>query len=228
MSGHEHHHHLNAEITTVASTTAASVHAGHDAHAGHDSAAGLIDHGAMTHDSMMKMYFHFGLGDTLLFKSFVLNSSLDLWNACAIFFLIAVLYEGLKSLRERLLRRSYASSSSYHVATIDRLMDGGLNDTTSNVGGTGNTSPGESHLVGDASYSAGHHRLRRGCRMFSWPHVIQSSLHVLQVAISYTLMLGFMTFNVCLCFAILVGAGVGYFLFCWHKMSYESATEHCH
>ena len=59
-------------------------------------------------------------------------------------------------------------------------------------------------------------------------HLYQSILHVLQVAISYTLMLAFMTFNVCICFAILIGAGVGYFIFFKRKLPYEFINEHCH
>ena len=64
--------------------------------------------------------------------------------------------------------------------------------------------------------------------MLSVPHVVQSLLHILQVAVSYTLMLGFMTFNGWLCISILAGAGFGYFVFCWRKLTLVDVTEHCH
>ena len=38
-------------------------------------------------------------------------------------------------------------------------------------------------------------------------HILQSFLHIIQVAVSYSLMLVFMTFNVWLCLALCIGAG---------------------
>jgi hypothetical protein len=37
-----------------------------------------------------------------------------------------------------------------------------------------------------------------------------------------------MTYNVYLCVAVVVGAGVGYFLFGWYKSTAVDITEHCH
>uniref|UniRef100_A0A8C4WTP7 Copper transport protein n=1 Tax=Eptatretus burgeri TaxID=7764 RepID=A0A8C4WTP7_EPTBU len=67
-----------------------------------------------------------------------------------------------------------------------------------------------------------------GQRMFSWPHLLQTSLQVLQVATSYVLMLLFMTYNGFLCIAILLGSGTGYFVFSWKKAIVVDITEHCH
>ncbi|XP_022213495.2 LOW QUALITY PROTEIN: uncharacterized protein LOC111068359 [Drosophila obscura] len=55
-------------------------------------------------------------------------------------------------------------------------------------------------------------------------HMAQTFLHMLQVLISFLLMLVFMSFNVWLCSAVLLGAGVGYFLF--FPLS-NSVQEHC-
>lgn len=55
-------------------------------------------------------------------------------------------------------------------------------------------------------------------------HLYQTFLHVLQVFISFLLMLVFMTFNVWLCVAVLLGAGVGYFIFCAFS---SRINEHC-
>lgn len=64
--------------------------------------------------------------------------------------------------------------------------------------------------------------------MLSINHLLQTLLHVLQVTLSFLLMLIFMTYNVWLCLMVVLGAAVGYFLFCWKKSVIVDVTEHCH
>jgi copper transporter 1 len=64
--------------------------------------------------------------------------------------------------------------------------------------------------------------------MLSVMHFYQTGLHMIQMVLSYFLMLIFMTYNVWLCLAVVVGAGVGYFLFGWKKSVIVDVTEHCH
>uniref|UniRef100_T1H6C0 Copper transport protein n=1 Tax=Megaselia scalaris TaxID=36166 RepID=T1H6C0_MEGSC len=64
--------------------------------------------------------------------------------------------------------------------------------------------------------------------MISWNHLYQTLLHIFQVTLSFLLMLIFMTYNVWLCLAVVLGAAVGYFLFCWKKSVIVDVTEHCH
>ncbi|CAG0885180.1 unnamed protein product [Cyprideis torosa] len=59
-------------------------------------------------------------------------------------------------------------------------------------------------------------------------HLIQTGLHMLQILVSYVLMLIFMTYNVWLCLAVILGAGCGYFIFGWKKNYMVDITEHCH
>lgn len=59
-------------------------------------------------------------------------------------------------------------------------------------------------------------------------HCFQTFLHVVQLVVSYFLMLIFMTFNIWLCLAVLIGAAIGYFLFGWKKCVVVDVTEHCH
>ena len=47
----------------------------------------------------------------------------------------------------------------------------------------------------------------------SWAHVTQTLLHVLQVTLGYLFMLTVMTYHVLLGVAIVLGAGLGYFIF---------------
>ena len=59
-------------------------------------------------------------------------------------------------------------------------------------------------------------------------HFFQSILHLIQVTLSFLLMLIFMTYNTWLCLAVVFGAATGYFLFGWKKAISISITEHCH
>ena len=54
-------------------------------------------------------------------------------------------------------------------------------------------------------------------QMLSFPHLLQTVLHIIQVVISYFLMLIFMTYNGYLCIAVAAGAGTESFLFSWQK-----------
>jgi copper transporter 1 len=65
-------------------------------------------------------------------------------------------------------------------------------------------------------------------RMISLMHTWQTTLHIVQVILSYFLMLIFMTYNVWLCLAVVLGAGAGYFFFGWKKSLVVDITEHCH
>ena len=65
-------------------------------------------------------------------------------------------------------------------------------------------------------------------RICNWHHLLQTFLHVVQVTISYFLMLIFMTYNVWLCLAVALGAGFGYFVFGWKLNKVVDIYEHCH
>lgn len=64
--------------------------------------------------------------------------------------------------------------------------------------------------------------------MTSGMHIYQTFLHIVQVTLSFLLMLIFMTYNVWLCSGVVIGAAVGYFLFGWRKSVIVDITEHCH
>ncbi|XP_017039330.1 CUF1-dependent copper transporter 1 [Drosophila ficusphila] len=83
--------------------------------------------------------------------------------------------------------------------------------------------PPTHHHVQQDGQTAGEPRIR----LKAWcsrMHLLQTLLHVLQVLISFLLMLVFMTFNVWLCLAVLLGAGVGYYAFCAFG---TRVNEHC-
>ncbi|ETN58243.1 high affinity copper transporter [Anopheles darlingi] len=58
-------------------------------------------------------------------------------------------------------------------------------------------------------------------------HIVQSLLHLVQVIVSYLLMLIVMTYNYWLCLAVVLGAMCGYYVFGWVRNSSVDPTEHC-
>ena len=170
-----------------------------------------IDHSAhgshmtSSHDMMnMMMYFHTGVMETVLFEDCMTKTKGGMAAACIIVFVVAILYEGLKFLREVLLQRSLMAQAP-HVYMDSKTSGISQEQIVIQTGNMSTTS-----------------------RMFSVAHIQQTVLHVIQVFISYCLMLVFMTYNVWLCMAVVLGAGFGYFLFGWRRAMVVDANEHCH
>jgi copper transporter 1 len=175
-------------------------------HASMDHSEHTVDHSAVDHSSHglddghgMKMYFYFSSNATILFEGWTVHSWQGMLGSCLAVFIMAALYEGLKVGREHLLRRS-------NVLIRYNTMPVPSSDSTLMT---------ETHKTAST-------------RMCSGPHFIQSILHVLQVILSYFLMLIFMTYNVWLCLSVASGAGFGYFLFSWKRAIVVDVNEHCH
>ncbi|RWS07251.1 hypothetical protein B4U79_06998 [Dinothrombium tinctorium] len=213
-------------------------HGAHDDHASYHTvtptSGGVSNHGSdhsshpmpmMVHH-MMKMYFHTDFGDTLFFENWVLNNAWQTIVACLLLFILAALYEGLKSYREYLYRQR-KQAPCYPVSVLQFESANGTGDQTTNTSGCANAGgcgDGSTFRRQSSLYAANRIFYKR---MLNSHHIVQSLLHVLQVAVSYTLMLAFMTFNIWICLAILAGAGLGYFLFCWRRFNSVDITEHC-
>ncbi|XP_785308.1 high affinity copper uptake protein 1 [Strongylocentrotus purpuratus] len=150
-------------------------------------------------DMMMQMTFYLSTKVTILFEQWAVNSVGGLIGSCIAVFVLAMFYEGLKVGRELLLRRSVVNVR-YHSQQISKGSETFLTET---------------HNAGEA-------------QLLSWGHVIQTLLHVVQVTLSYFLMLIFMTYNGYLCIAVVMGAGTGYFIFGWKKAIVVDINEHCH
>lgn len=200
MTGMTHDHHMHHNST------------GMDMGSGHDHGSGGMGHdmgddmGHGMHMSMngsdecgngMAMFFHTGNCEYILFEGLQTKSVAGMVGACIVIFCLAVLYEGLKVLREYLLKRALVSGSKYQEVTIGTK---GLSDP----------------------------QVKSRLSMISGSHLTQTLLHVIQVFVSYCLMLVFMTYNVWLCIAVLLGAGAGYFFFGWKRAVVVDINEHCH
>lgn len=200
---------LQAILTTV--LAAATVGPSHSHHGSHVSSSQTVDHAAMDmghgggggHDMHdmggMQMYFHVGVAETILFKEWSVSTVGGMLGSVVGVFFMAAMYEGLKYFREHLFRLHFSSINYSSVAVTGQ--DG---RTITEV-----------------------HQIVRN-RIVSWAHIIQTLLHMLQMVISYFLMLIFMTYNVWLCLAVVLGAGFGYFIFGWKKATVVDVTDHCH
>lgn len=165
---------------------------------------------SMHHEhSMMPMWFHFDLGDTILFKGWTINNQADLALACLVFLILAILYEWIKSYRKALLHHE----NSKQVCKISVIDSNRTTNLTQSEGDQDSLQKNSTRMVSQISKSY-------------IPGLYQALLHILQVLVSYTLMLGFMSFQVWICLSILVGAGLGYLFFC--SRSDIDLTDHCH
>ncbi|XP_031626339.1 high affinity copper uptake protein 1 isoform X2 [Contarinia nasturtii] len=198
----------------------------HSAHMGHNHVDHGMDHSNMDHSNMdhsnmdhstmhgdnsgnarhdmghmMDMTFHFGYTEEILFKQWSIDSTMGLILSVILIAAMAALYEGLKYYREYLFWKTYNSLQYRAVTLPDKNAVVGVNseDTTG-------VKPS----------------------MTSFMHIYQTFLHILQVTLSFLLMLIFMTYNVWLCLGVVVGAAIGYFLFGWKKSVIVDITEHCH
>lgn len=171
-----------------------------------------MDHSSMKHDSMdmMKMYFHGGVKEMILFYGWKTENVGQLIGSCIVLFIAALLYEGLKVFREELLVKANLA--------IRLQNDPEVLPTNDETGENGTGSDQVIIQTGPTAKS-------RICNVW---HALQSFLHIVQVTVSYMLMLVFMTYNVWLCLAVVLGAGAGYFCFGWRKQTTHDTNEHCH
>ncbi|XP_043276146.1 high affinity copper uptake protein 1 isoform X2 [Venturia canescens] len=146
----------------------------------------------------MSMFFHGGYCETVLFESWKISSIGGLIGSIIGIMIMAALYEGLKYYREYLFWKTY-NALQYRSVSM----------------------PAEKNVVTEDP------RVVQPT-MLSWMHTFQTFLHIIQIVLSYFLMLIFMTYNVWLCIAVVVGAAIGYFLFGWKKSVIVDVTEHCH
>ncbi|XP_043065783.1 high affinity copper uptake protein 1 isoform X1 [Drosophila bipectinata] len=220
-----HHDHLSAAVATATTEDPAAmlaplftgsasdvlpvadVHAGH--HAGHHGGSGT----GMEH--MMPMAFHFGYNETILFSWWHIETVAGLVGSMIAIFVLALLYEGLKYYREYLFWKTYNLLEYRPVTGPQR------NPEAPRLPSPAAAAPSPVQYVGEVVH-------KQPPSMLSFNHLLQTLLHVLQVTLSFLLMLIFMTYNVWLCLMVVLGAGVGYFLFCWKKSVIVDVTEHCH
>ncbi|XP_066926012.1 high affinity copper uptake protein 1-like [Clytia hemisphaerica] len=159
---------------------------------------------------MMQMYFVLGKEVTILFKQWKTNTAAELFGSCFVLFVLGVLYEGLKVYRQRMLLQP----NKHH-----------LNEKLTESSESNGSHTNQVLITNPARKQSG--SSIKTCRLnrFSGRHLLQTFLHMLQVFIGYLLMLAFMTYNVWVCIAVILGAGFGYFLFGVQPVIISS--DHC-
>ncbi|CAL1541155.1 unnamed protein product [Lymnaea stagnalis] len=161
---------------------------------------------------MMSQYYHVGYSEYVLFYDLRTLSAGAMVGACFAIFALSIFYEAIKFFREYLLER-FAHKQTSNVGIINGSYD--------NPFATGSVDEKhETPKLQRIPVTA-----RRG--ILDPGHFLQTALHLLQVFISYCLMLVVMTFNVWLLLAVIVGAAVGYFFFGWMRRSVTDSNEHC-
>ncbi|XP_022224913.2 high affinity copper uptake protein 1 [Drosophila obscura] len=145
----------------------------------------------------MIMVFHAGHCERILWRGWVAATVTEFVLSALAIFVVSFLYEALKFLRQHLARRVARREAERLAAERQK------NDNPS--GCCSDTPLAE---VREKSYWQ---------RLMDSAHIIQSLLNLLQIVISYLLMLIFMTFNYWLCLAVVLGLGLGHFFFGWNK-----------
>ncbi|KRY67869.1 High affinity copper uptake protein 1, partial [Trichinella pseudospiralis] len=203
-----------------------------------------LEHGndAHAHDMpmmMMSMSFHGGVNEVILFSFWKITTLGGLLGSVVGIFLLAILYEGLKVMRETMLENAIVEQSL-------RKKNGTVIDPADNCRqGIGETSQNQTSDIELFTLKSTRHRYWRNpvalfkpqeqqsklafrLRPFSTAHIIQSTLHMIQLFFSYMLMLVVMTYNIWLLLAVIVGCGVGHLLFGWRRITKIDTCEHCH
>jgi len=208
---HAHHHQMESEGNSVTFTT--------EALDTDQRSEDLALHGM----DMMKMYFHGGYNEVILFDFWRISTLGGLIGSMIGCFILGILYEGLKFLREFLIGRELRTTSYTNVSSnpVD-ISDEGAD--TASVHST------EQAITRSAERRAGEDRVKIiQTSILSRGHLLQTLLQFVQIVLSYCLMLIFMTYNVWLCLAVALGAAAGYFMFGWKKtVVVDVGGEHCH
>ncbi|XP_063710862.1 protein SLC31A2-like [Symsagittifera roscoffensis] len=169
-------------------------------HSGMDNMTSM--NGSM--DMMMQMTFYASSDVTILWDKWETKETWQLALSCICWFLLAVIYEGVKALRNFVCQMNSMNSST-SVNSSRPLMEMSADCKKSLVNPNKSAPP----------------------KIFSSEHLMQTVLHLIQMSLGYLLMLVVMTFNVWLFVAVIFGYTVGFFLFGWWCASDPTKHEHC-
>uniref|UniRef100_A0A915PP90 Copper transport protein n=1 Tax=Setaria digitata TaxID=48799 RepID=A0A915PP90_9BILA len=200
---------------------------------GHDH----VGHGHGNHD--MKMWFHFGCRETILFEFWQINSLHGLLLSCLVIFLMGCLYEWIKWFRVYLqLSAARCPPSCRHPNNMkqgDIKQDDDKQDDDKRVESVQSSLSAPLTITLQPGYRQVS-TTRTGNDEISFTvRLIQASLYLVQLILAYWLMLIAMTYNVWLTAAVVMGAAFGHWLFailkCFNPQTDELdtfATDACH
>uniref|UniRef100_A0A914XBK9 Copper transport protein n=1 Tax=Plectus sambesii TaxID=2011161 RepID=A0A914XBK9_9BILA len=182
---HHDHHHLPDAATTDANWPAAAPdvahHAGHGAHGAH---------GAEGH--WMKMWFHCGYEEVILFDFWRIDTLTGLLLSCVGIFIMAALYEGLKWFRVHL----QTVFESRQMAQVKNRTANGAPLLGNNIENGRPAYRGSNDVYAPTTSESDVVVQTPRQSLFSPLHLLQSLLYVAQLTLAYWLMLIVMTYNV--------------------------------
>lgn len=152
--------------------------------------------------SMMKMYFHFGLNDQVLFQRLILDSNFKLCLTCIILFIVAIFCEALKYLRGLRCRCELVKPFYSKLLSHDHHQSDDHNNRT---GSNHERESGRLCCTGRNANGVVHCQLGLFRHQNRSYRLAQAFLHIICTTLSLTLMLVAMTYNVCLIFSIVLG-----------------------
>jgi copper transporter 1 len=150
---------------------------------------------------VMRMYFHFGLKDYILFKDWVPTNDLQYWFSFLAIIAMAIVYQLLVTIRMRL-------EYEWSVAVAGNIEDNSSSEASQETRFL--TIPGFKRRV--FLFETGSNSYRK--YKFFWSiEVTRSIFQFVETTLSYSLMLIAMTFNVWLFLAVPLGFALGSLLF---------------
>ncbi|EDW59048.1 protein SLC31A2 [Drosophila virilis] len=171
------------------------------------------------------MIFHCSDRETILFKFWTTDSTTSIVLSCLVVFIMAILYEALKCYREWLKKcnkKRLEGGENRPRSILTQLSS--IPSTPISEAALSMAEQFPPPLPVAAPTAPENSRAGPAAPWLSPMHWYQTLLHMIQVTISFLLMLIFMTFNVWLCIAVVLGAGVGYYIFFARS---ENVSDHC-
>ncbi|CAD5234603.1 unnamed protein product [Bursaphelenchus xylophilus] len=208
---HSHHDHSQHHHGPVPASSAAHDHSAHNMQ---------TQEGHGMH--YMKMYFHCGVEEVILFDWWRTESFFGMLFSCIVVFVMAALYEGVKWVRVYL--QTYASSKRKckHIRLVtDRAgnNDALIEKCTENAATLKSDDVYRSTVTREAGSKAkGIERILKHIdvnnpSLLSPYRILQTTLYCIQLTLAYWLMLIAMTYNIYLTSVVILGAGFGHWMF---------------
>jgi len=154
----------------------------------------------------MMMTFNFDINGAVLFDFWNVTNEWEYAGTCVAVIVLAMAFEALSEYRARVHARNKSSSDVMHQPLLAE------------------------HSVSMASQQASGGTASRTLEYVVDPirlRLFKSFLHMVQLGLSYLLMLVSMTYNVGYFLSIIVGAGIGYFLFARVRMVKTEVASCC-
>ncbi|CAB3408675.1 unnamed protein product [Caenorhabditis bovis] len=213
----------------------------HDDHSSHNHHADSHDHTQheeMHHEGhMMKMWFHFGADEVILFDFWRTDSAVGMLLSCITIFVMGATYEGVKWFRMYLLSQANNNVLANRSCIEFQLQTPRARAPLTQTASSRNTSQSHSKLI---TTQQGEPFITsivptKKISPFAIERIMEAFLYIFQLILAYWLMLIVMTYNVYLTLAVIFGAGFGHWLFAvlqLRNVDIEAAdsfqTDACH